>query len=66
MIGRIIDLALTVSGIGPALDAVQLVARLAFVAAVIVVAALVMGVDPAAVLEAARAALQDWLLPSGL
>lgn len=62
MIGRIVDLALTLSGIGPALDAVQIVLRLAFIAAVVVVAALVLGVDPASVLAGAKAALQDWLL----
>ena len=62
MIGRILDLALTLSGVGPALDAVQIVLRLAFIVAVVVVAALVLGVDPTSVLAGAKAALQDWLL----
>ena len=63
MLGKILDLVLYATGLGPALMALQTVFRIVLVAAVVVVALLVMGIDPLAL---AQDMLRDWLIPDSI
>lgn len=63
MLGKIIDVVLYLTGLAPALMALQTAFRLALIAVIVVVGMMVLGIDPLAL---AQQMLRDWLIPDSI